>query len=280
MWSVRCPTSKEYHDPPLLATSIITMDHFMYNPELEIMKWRLQVLAMTQQPPAYNPFIPFHLQQQSTTEQGMIKQEPVNESNNPPSFLSYRPGFATRDSSVSPRPSSPSSRSYSSSTSRSPARTPSPSNEVQSEPLDLTTSRTPENRHMMMPQRRMMESFSSPQVKLEAPQTCNHCMTECSSPAALAMHMRSHAPVQGCRCPFCGKSFSRPWLLQGHIRTHTGEKPFSCNQCTKAFADKSNLRAHIQTHSEVKPFSCLRCFKKFALKSYLSKHEESSCFRI
>ena len=254
------------------------MDHYMYNPELEIMKWRLQVLAMSQQPPAYNPFIPFHLQQQP--EQGMIKQEPVNESNNPPSFLSYRPGFATRDSSVSPRPSSPSSRSYSSSTSRSPARTPSPSNEVQSEPLDLTTSRTPENRHMMMPQRRMMESFSSPQVKLEAPQTCNHCMTECSSPAALAMHMRSHAPVQGCRCPFCGKSFSRPWLLQGHIRTHTGEKPFSCNQCTKAFADKSNLRAHIQTHSEVKPFSCLRCFKKFALKSYLSKHEESSCFRI
>ena len=89
----------------------------MYNPELEIMKWRLQVLAMSQQPPSYNPFIPFHLQQQQGEMQGMgmIKQEPVE--NNPPSFLSYRPGFATRDSSVSPRPSSPSSRSSSSSTS-------------------------------------------------------------------------------------------------------------------------------------------------------------------
>lgn len=101
------------------------------------------------------------------------------------------------------------------------------------------------------------------------------CGRAYSSPAALAMHLRTHGA--GSRCDYCGKTFSRPWLLQGHIRTHTGEKPFSCTICSKSFADKSNLRAHVQTHSTEKPFSCSNCGKAFALKSYLSKHEESSC---
>merc|ERR1712126_771048 len=114
-----------------------------------------------------------------------------------------------------------------------------------------------------------------PEVSMKS---CAHCSKEYSSPAALAMHLRTHA--QGCKCPFCGKAFSRPWLLQGHIRTHTGEKPFQCNQCNKAFADKSNLRAHTQTHSNDKPCTCGKCGKSFALKSYLSKHEESSCLKF
>ena len=246
----------------------------MYNPELEIMRWRLQVLAMGlqhQQPhqvyggyqvqhqPLPMPFVPFHLQPENT-----IKEEPQEEQAN--DLISFRPAFQARAGSVSPRLDSSSPSSYRS----SPSPTWQHQNVTpqQSEPLDLSlgSKQKPE-------QRVAAQDFQNPRNA----KNCGVCAKEYTSPAALAMHMRTH--TQGCKCPFCGKSFSRPWLLQGHIRTHTGEKPFSCNQCNKSFADKSNLRAHMQTHSEVKPFSCTRCGKKFALKSYLSKHEESSCLR-
>ena len=252
------------------------MDNFFYNPELEIMRWRLQVLAMglqqqQQQPhqvyggyqvpsqPLPMPFVPFHLQPEHT-----IKEEAPEEPSN--NLFSFRPAFQTRADSVSPRLDSSSPSSYRSS--------PSPTwqhpsvNHDQSEPLDLSLANK-----MKQDQRVAQHDFQNPRSS----KNCTVCNKEYTSPAALSMHMRTH--TQGCKCPFCGKSFSRPWLLQGHIRTHTGEKPFSCHLCNKAFADKSNLRAHTQTHSSDKPFSCGKCGKAFALKSYLSKHEESSCLK-
>ena len=243
------------------------MDSWLYNPELEMMRWRLQVLAMgLQHQPQHQQypvqFVPFHLQA------GDIKEEPDQEREQAPavsSSLLYRPAFQARPGSVSPRldsrgSSSPSPYRSSPSPPSSSSSTSSSWGAEQSEPLDLTVQ-------------------SKPPTDTSGPaKTCGVCSKEYSSPAALSMHMRTH--TAGCKCPFCGKSFSRPWLLQGHIRTHTGEKPFSCNQCSKSFADKSNLRAHMQTHSDVKPFGCSRCGKKFALKSYLTKHEESSCLRL
>ena len=237
------------------------------------MRWRLHVLAMgLQQPPhqVYGsfqtpsqpppmPFVPFHLQPEST-----IKEEASEEQ--PNDLFSFRPAFQSRANSVSPRADSSSPSSYRSSP--SPTWQPPPLSGEQSEPLDLSLANK-----VKQEQRVAQHDFQNPR----SAKNCTVCNKEYSSPAALSMHMRTH--TQGCKCPFCGKSFSRPWLLQGHIRTHTGEKPFACSQCNKSFADKSNLRAHVQTHSEVKPYSCTRCGKKFALKSYLSKHEESSCLK-
>jgi len=277
------------------------MESWLYNPELAMMSWRLQVLAMHQQfqhqaLPA--PFVPFHLQPgpeysvaahlPQFPQAGAIKQEQEEQASSPPSLL-HRPAFQTRSGSVSPRtnessspslprssPASPSNNSSNSSSSShtspslwSPARTIT----EQSEPMDLSVA-----------VKVKQEAVTQESLMMAAPesagpgQSCAVCNKEYSSPAALSMHMRTH--TAGCKCPFCGKSFSRPWLLQGHIRTHTGEKPFSCTQCSKSFADKSNLRAHVQTHSDVKSFGCNRCGKKFALKSYLTKHEESSCLRF
>ena len=251
------------------------MDNYFYNPELEVMRWRLQVLAMglqQQQPhqmysgyqvpsqPLPLPFVPFHLQSENT-----IKEEPAEDQSSSPLF-SFRPAFQSRADSVSPRLDSSSPSSYRSS--------PSPTwqhptfNHDQSEPLDLSLAN-----QCKQEQRLQQHDFQNPRNS----KNCTVCNKEYTSPAALSMHMRTH--TQGCKCPFCGKSFSRPWLLQGHIRTHTGEKPFTCHLCNKAFADKSNLRAHVQTHSSDKPFSCCKCGKSFALKSYLSKHEESSCLK-
>ena len=265
----------------------------LYNPELEMMRWRLQVLAMglQHQSSLPAPFVPFHLQQPEYSamapqfpQAGPVKQEPVESQgpdagSSPPSLL-YRPAFQTRSGSVSPRTAESSSpSSYRSSPSPNTSHTSpgfwSPARAAeQSEPLDLS-----------MAAKVKMEPVTPASVMtMGAPETsgpaqsCTVCNKEYSSPAALNMHMRTH--TAGCKCPFCGKSFSRPWLLQGHIRTHTGEKPYNCNQCSKSFADKSNLRAHVQTHSDVKPFGCNRCGKKFALKSYLTKHEESSCLRL
>ena len=257
------------------------MESWLYNPELEMMRWRLQVLAMglqqQQQTAALQggggyplPFVPFHLQQGQDPLQHGIKQEPQESPQEASPQLLYRPAFQARCGSVSPRAesSSPSSsRSSPSPSTASPSPGWAPATE-QSEPLDLSIKPeqlTPAT--MMLP----------PAPTTATNQSCNVCNKEYSSPAALNMHMRTH--TAGCKCPFCGKSFSRPWLLQGHIRTHTGEKPFTCNLCNKAFADKSNLRAHVQTHSSDKPFSCSKCGKCFALKSYLSKHEESSCLK-
>ena len=270
-----------------------------YNPELEMMRWRLQVLAMglqhqqspmhhLQTPPSAG-FVPFHLQQ-STPEPGYwsppsnIKQEPDSAESSSPSHLMYRPAFQSRCGSVSPRlgsrGSSPQSQSSYRSSPSPPSSSPPSSSPTsswsgveQSEPLDLSMG----GAVRQVKQEPADTSISSPATDSSL-QSCTVCNKEYSSPAALNMHMRTH--TAGCKCPFCGKSFSRPWLLQGHIRTHTGEKPYSCTQCNKSFADKSNLRAHVQTHSDVKPFSCNRCGKKFALKSYLSKHEESSCLRM
>ena len=237
------------------------MESWLYNPELEMMRWRLQVLAMgLQHQPQHQQypvqFVPFHLQTGDIKEEPDQDQAPASSSS---SSLLYRPAFQPRPGSVSPRLDSRGSSSPSSYRS-SPSPPTSSWPAEQSEPLDLTV------------QARPVSGDSGPA------KTCGVCSKEYSSPAALSMHMRTH--TAGCKCPFCGKSFSRPWLLQGHIRTHTGEKPFSCNQCSKSFADKSNLRAHMQTHSDVKPFGCTRCGKKFALKSYLTKHEESSCLRL
>ena len=270
------------------------MESWLYNPELEMMRWRLQMLAMglQHQSSLPAPFVPFHLQQPGPEfpamshqfpQAGAVKQEPVEAQSeagaSPPSLL-YRPAFQTRSGSVSPRTAESSSpSSYRSSPSPNSSNTSpsfwSPARAAeQSEPLDLSMAAkvkqepvTPVTQMMMAP---------APETAGPA-QSCTVCNKEYSSPAALNMHMRTH--TAGCKCPFCGKSFSRPWLLQGHIRTHTGEKPFTCNLCNKAFADKSNLRAHVQTHSADKPFSCSKCGKCFALKSYLSKHEESSCMK-
>ena len=248
------------------------MDSWLYNPELEMMRWRLQVLAMgLQHQPhqQYQQYVPFHLQ--SGDNFGVnIKQEPEPEREQTQnSNLLFRPAFQTRPGSVSPRLDSRGSSSPSSY--RSSPSPPSTSWAEQSEPLDLTVSLHTK------PGPATASTDSDPAKSTGACGVCSVCSKEYSSPAALSMHMRTH--TAGCKCPFCGKSFSRPWLLQGHIRTHTGEKPFSCHLCNKAFADKSNLRAHVQTHSSDKPFSCAKCGKCFALKSYLSKHEESSCLK-
>jgi len=281
------------------------MDSWLYNPELEMMRWRLQVLAMGLQHQSAGAataghqlsYVPFHLQQSSgfqsspgfqtsafQTADFSIKQEPLDSGSQSdlPSSLVYRPAFQSRCGSVSPRLESRGSSSSPSSYRSSPSPTSPPtwSGGEQSEPLDLSMA----TKVMDMPtqvkqENRDVESLMMPPQQLaNSVQVCNVCNKEYNSPAALNMHMRTH--TAGCKCPFCGKSFSRPWLLQGHIRTHTGEKPYACSQCNKSFADKSNLRAHVQTHSDVKPFGCSRCGKKFALKSYLSKHEESSCLRL
>ena len=313
------PPSFDLLKPPS-SDLYITMDSWLYmnqNPELELMRWRLQVLAMGLQhqtgvmqhaaapsaaPHQMSPFVPFHLQpgpldqhfsSPGSTFHPSIKQEPEEPAaEQPPSHLLYRPGFQTRCGSVSPRLESRGSSSSPSSYRSSPSPTSSStwSPVEQSEPLDLSmstaknpTNQSPGYKTEDQPQTSLhqdVKNIMMPPNNTTASmmQSCNVCHKEYSSPAALNMHMRTH--TSGCKCQFCGKSFSRPWLLQGHIRTHTGEKPYACTQCNKSFADKSNLRAHVQTHSDVKPFSCTRCGKKFALKSYLTKHEESSCLRL
>ena len=285
------PRTQTIHQLPT-----ISMESWLaYNPELEMMRWRLQVLAMGLQHQGQHlpmqgapvPFVPFHLQPTPETgayfPPGNIKQEPQETAQeSSPSHLMYRPAFQTRCGSVSPRLESRGSSSGSPSSYRSSPSPTSSSSSVgtpwspaaeQSEPLDLSMGSSMTSSTSVTVKQEMM-----PPNTTITNQACNVCNKEYSSPAALNMHMRTH--TAGCKCPFCGKSFSRPWLLQGHIRTHTGEKPYSCTQCNKSFADKSNLRAHVQTHSDVKPFSCTRCGKKFALKSYLTKHEESSCLRM
>ena len=101
------------------------MDSWLYmnqNPELELMRWRLQVLAMGLQhqtgvmqqhaaaaPPAAAPhqmsaFVPFHLQpapldQHFSPGSGFppnIKQEPEEPPADQHQSLLYRPGFQTR----------------------------------------------------------------------------------------------------------------------------------------------------------------------------------------
>jgi len=76
------------------------MESWLYNPELAMMSWRLQVLAMHQQfqhqaLPA--PFVPFHLQpgpEYSVTahlpqfpQAGAIKQEQEEQASSPPLAL-------------------------------------------------------------------------------------------------------------------------------------------------------------------------------------------------
>ena len=83
------------------------MESWLYNPELEMMRWRLQVLAMglQHQPHQQYPvqYVPFHLQ--SGDNLGLnIKQEPEREqtSHGQNSTLLFRPAFQTRPGSVSP----------------------------------------------------------------------------------------------------------------------------------------------------------------------------------
>ena len=92
------------------------MESWLYNPELEMMRWRLQMLAMglQHQSSLPAPFVPFHLQQPGPEfpamshqfpQAGAVKQEPVEpqvEAGSSPPSLLYRPAFQTRSGSVSP----------------------------------------------------------------------------------------------------------------------------------------------------------------------------------
>ena len=112
------------------------MESWLYNPELEMMRWRLQVLAMglqqQQQTAALQggggyplPFVPFHLQQGQDPLQHGIKQEPQESPQEASPQLLYRPAFQARCGSVSPRAESSSPSSSRSSPSPSTA-SPSP----------------------------------------------------------------------------------------------------------------------------------------------------------
>ncbi|XP_046350594.1 zinc finger protein 845-like [Haliotis rufescens] len=75
------------------------------------------------------------------------------------------------------------------------------------------------------------------------------------------------------KCPFCGRICSTPYALATHIKCHTGARPFMCQDCGKSFLQASHLRSHMQIHGKREQnFRCIVCLEEFATSKLLHSH--------
>lgn len=61
--------------------------------------------------------------------------------------------------------------------------------------------------------------------------------------AAASQGRRKTAATFVCPIPGCGSTFTRSFNLKGHLRSHTDERPFKCSTCQKGFARCARLRS-------------------------------------
>ncbi|XP_055916707.1 PR domain zinc finger protein 10-like [Eupeodes corollae] len=107
---------------------------------------------------------------------------------------------------------------------------------------------------------------------IKKPHKCPNCDQHCTTPAALAAHVRSHTN-RLYSCVFCQEAFKYVVDFKKHVSKHKVDGFFICFHCKKSYKEYHIVRRHIRIFHPAVKYPCNECDRLFLHMSFLRRHK-------